>query len=343
MSTPDSDAPISIAEVRERIEDYRSTILALQSFIGVLTWDNERKRHNPDAKDCLGRRMETTQANRISPLQTVTPDAVVQRTQNLGYVTEAKKSLPADQSHWLKIVEQLEKYDDDLLGWWNDDETIASICVVLLLHHTRSADFANYLESLIANGSLTFVRPVSVVEFARSMEAKEFLFLRKYWGKIEDSELSSELESSTSVPVEDLLASYGERKFYDSPPIVEHTMYILWQDIFTDLKSQANFDEGERAWLLDVDIEPLTHELQRLYGSVASEPRSIAFPKTDWIREAMEAFVALKLAQTGATAGRYIVYFKRITGDILDRFSKHRIASRRTTSEEEHIEQLPLI
>jgi hypothetical protein len=58
----------------------------------------------------------------------------------------AKKSLPQNNNdNWRDVVDQLLKYDDDLTGWWTDNEFISVSCPVLLLHISRSADFGMYL------------------------------------------------------------------------------------------------------------------------------------------------------------------------------------------------------
>ena len=89
MNTQNSSNATVIA-IKQKIEDYYSTIHALQAFISITTWDNGKiaKSHNS-----LGQRMITSKHNRVSPNQKVTPDAVIQRTTDLGYIVEAKKRL----------------------------------------------------------------------------------------------------------------------------------------------------------------------------------------------------------------------------------------------------------
>jgi hypothetical protein len=311
--------------VREKMEDYRTTISALQCLIGLLTWDSAKSASSEDARFSLGRRMQTSAKNAVSPDSEVTPDAVVQVSPTLGHVIEAKKTLPAQSKNdpWARVVRQLAKYDDDLAGWWTDTEQIAASCVVLLLHITRAVEFHVYLEKSIQGGAVAFTRPVSIIEFARSSEGKEFLFLRKHWGDILHPQVLPDLEKGRNVPLEDLLATYGEKKFYDSPPITEYTMAILWLDVFNELKAEVEQDEQEKAWLLDVTVEQLTSDLQRLYGSIGNAPREVEFPKAQWIRDAMEAFVRLRLARKRDGRDEYTVLFKRLPGDIVERFASH--------------------
>jgi hypothetical protein len=262
----------------------------------------------------------------------------VQRNDHVGYVVEAKKSLPSNTDHWHSVVEQLEKYDDALVGWWTDDETITKPCVALLLEIARSADFCRFLDTLRDRNELSFNGSVSVVEFTRSPNTREFLFLRLHWGNIEDASVASALESGKKVPIEDVIASFGEKKFYDSRPITEHTMSILWQNLFTDMKSGVGYDESVGAWPLDVNLHELTEELQRLYGSSGGDHREVSYPRMEWTRTAMEALVKLGFAVPSDDRQAYTVFFKRITGDIIERFAKHREPQRQTPE----VSQLPL-
>lgn len=130
MNTKDN---ITLKKVKENSEDYRTTILALQAIIGFLTWDKKNNRRIRGSKDSFGRKMDTSAKNQIAPNSTITPDAIIQKDISLGYIVEAKKSLPNNQEHWQKIVNQIKKYDDNLKGWWTDSELIGRICLILLL------------------------------------------------------------------------------------------------------------------------------------------------------------------------------------------------------------------
>jgi len=335
VNTVDNSNELHIDEIKKTMEDYRTTIHALQAFIGFITWDEKNDKRLQNSKDSLGRKMDTSPNNRIAKSTTITPDGIIQRTSNLGYVVEAKKSLPSNRNLWRKTVEQLEKYDDKLRGWWTTDELIDNSCVVLLIAISRSVDFKNYLESIIQSDHLNFSNPFSIVEFTRSSEAKEFLFIRKLWGDINETTISGIIESGKNIPIEDVLATYGEKKFYDSRPVTEYTMNILWQDIFNEKKSEVEYNKEKRAWPFKVNVKDITRELQKLFGSEANEKREVSFPKNAWVRGAMDGFVNLNLAQKISDTGDYIVQFKRITGELIDRFSKHRILPKKKKAKDQ--------
>jgi hypothetical protein len=77
--------------------------------------------------------MTTSAANRGSPDNDVTPDCVLQFGRTHGLVAEAKLGLPKDSGGWDKDIAQLEKYDDDLSGWWTSDEKLPMHDLVALV------------------------------------------------------------------------------------------------------------------------------------------------------------------------------------------------------------------
>lgn len=326
----------NIDDVRKKIDDYITTIHALQSFLSIVTWDDTISSKKEGIKASMGRRMETSNKNKVSPEEEITPDSIIQGNNNLGYVVEAKKSLPQNDAHWEGVVRQLIKYDDDLFGWWTTNGKIDVSCVVLLLEISRTSEFYKYLENKIGENGYDIDNPLSVVEFTKAPEVDEFIWLRVIWGSIEDEEVRDKLGPGKKVPTEKVVGSYGEKKFYDDRPPVEHTMIILWQDIFNERKSEVGYDDQKNAWVFEVKLEEITNDLQRLYGNHPKEDREVEFPKVSWVKEAMKILCELGYAKEDD--GDYLVFFKRIRGDLMERFSSHRDFS----SDDEDIEQLAL-
>ncbi len=325
--------------IRNRLEEYRTTVHALCCLMGALTWDPSARARLASARHSMGRRMDTSPSNAVSPSNTVTPDAVIQSSGALGYVIEAKKSLPRDVRLWEDDAKQLKKYDDDLTGWWTPDGTVPLHNVMLLLEIARSADFRNYLSSLTDDHKLEFVKPFALIEFTPSPNGKMFLFLRKLSGTIHDPSISQQLASGIKVPLEDVLGDYGDKKYYDARPIPEYTMEILWQHVFTPMKESVQYDHSLRAWPLPVSVSHTTHELQRLFGSQGGDPRDVKYPDEDWVEEALDAFVSIGLAKRSAAPKTYVIHFKRLKGDVIERFTLHRAP----TDDVAPPEQLPLI
>ncbi len=311
----------NVEAIKQKIEDYYSTILALLSFVGLTTWKNGG--NVPGANFTFGRRMETSPSNMISPNAKITPDAVIQPYFNLGYVVEAKKSLPNSRQEWDKYIQQLIKYDDDLIGWWTDDEFVSDHCTVLLIEISRSVEFSDYLAQYLSVNGLSFKKPFSVVMFSRADEFKHYYILRTETGDILDDDLRENLRKGKKINIENVVGTYGDRKFYDTEPEPEFTMQVLWMDIFNEMARNVVFNKNIKAYLLEVDINDMTKELQRLYGSTGSKHREAQFPKKAWVQKAFDGFVRLDLAEV-ISHDKYRVFFKQIRGDILEKFSKQR-------------------
>lgn len=306
--------------VREQIDSYLATIEALQAFISVVTFDNDAQGVVPGARWSIGRRMNTSSSNLMNPSAEVTPDCVAQRNLTLGYVAEAKRTLPTDRTLWRKYGEQLLKYDDDLIGWWTPDERIEVSCAALLIDINRAVEFVRQFQSLIDTEERVIKGPLSVIEFVRAQQVSPAIMLRIQWGTISDQGLNDRLLNGISVPIEKVKASYGVRKFHDSKPIVEHTMVILWNDIFNSMRDEQRLDPQSGSQELIVSVESLTEEMQRLYGQYAREMREIEFPRRAWIRDAMEKFVRLDLAER-RDDDAYVVRFRRLKSDLIDYFT----------------------
>lgn len=302
--------------------DYETTILAIESFIHFLTWDDENGGYKNSANSSIGRRMTTTDSNRVSFDVDVTPDIVIQIGDDVGYVAEVKNNLSRVEKSWLRHIEQLERYDDRLFGWWTEDGQISDSCVVLMVHYLRSRSFIDFLDQNLADRHMVFSSPVSIIEYNRVDQVNSFISLRIEWGDILDTTVKSELREGTAIPIEKLLASRSIRKFYDSPPPIEYTMSILWQNIFTPMISEERLNRESRTYSLPVNLDKITNELRSTYGSASRIERDVSFPRRKSVRDAMDAFVSIGLA-TQPDNDNYTVHFKKLQ-DPLRKFSKVR-------------------
>ncbi|NMC86385.1 MAG: hypothetical protein GYA58_13980 [Anaerolineaceae bacterium] len=323
-----------ITEIKNRIEDYESTIQAGQSFISLVTWDNSHILK--ESKYSFGRRMSMSDNNYLNHSGEITPDIVIQRSQELGYVVEIKKSLPKEKKEWEEIAKQIIKYDNISTGWWNSNEKINTQCVILLIHISRSVDFRDYFITYITTNNIHLKHKVSIVEFSRADERVHNYLLRKQYGEIENPNIDQKLYSGIPIPIEKVVASYGNQKFYDSePPCIEYTMAILWQDIFNSRKGSKK-DTQHRAYIIELSLSQLTEEMQKLYGATGKSQHDVEFPQESWIRKAMEGFVDLGLAKK-LTDNNYRVFYKYLRQDPISYFanSRKRIKSKQVSNGEQ--------
>lgn len=341
MDTSNEIDEHALETVKERNEDYVGTIQALQAFISCVTFDDATEDRLADSYDGYGRAMS------LPGNADVTPDAVIQRDAKLGYLVEAKKSLPKEKEFWKETLAQLQKYDQVDKGWWSPSEKINEDCVVLLIHQSRGLAFNKFLDEKGGGGSL-FRKKFSIVRFNRSEELKPNIFLEKVQGgQIDDTRVNNKLEVGHSIPILKVLQNpkYGTKKFLDAAPLEEYIMHILWNGIFTDLHLAVQYNETEKAWPLKVNVVNLTEELQLLNGSGphVADPRAAEFPKTTWIRKALDAFVVLDLARKDSQDA-YTVLFKQlpIDKDIIEIFSSFRAKRTQRESEDKDSKQIDM-
>jgi hypothetical protein len=317
---------LTVEQLKEAIDDYEFTIQTLQAFVSCITYDNDNKHRLQDSKYSFGRKMRTSTNNKIETNIDITPDAVIQLNNNLGYVVEIKKDLCRDQNLWEEELKQLLKYDDDKLkGWWTDDEMINSIYLSFLLHQSRSRSFIHYLDGMKSDNKYFFSNKFSIIEYSRDVRQKTFIFLRKEHGEISPQSLSERLNISVNVPIEDVLNNpdYGNKKYYDAKPPIEYTMNELWK-LFTEKKGQNIFDEKTKSYLININVDLITEDIQKLFGSTGTSSRDVSFPKKDWVKEALDAFVSIKLASK-IDNSNYIIRFKLLHyEDLIIHFYKHR-------------------
>lgn len=300
--------------IKDRNESYLSTIYALHGFrhtVNKFLSDSQNV-----VRSSIGRRMHF--AARASKREFCTPDIVIQLNSSEGIVGEAKLLVCQNiDDHWNKYVKQIKKYDTDLIGWWTNNERIDHTNLVWITEIAFSSQISDYFQSKIDAGVVKFERPFLIIEFTKRQRARELLFLRTRMGETSNSALEKALKNGIDIPLETLIFENKEKKFYDAKPQdIEYVMEILWQNIF--LQEAIDNESGlvtyldkEKIWKIPINLDELTTTVQRLYGSAGSQNREVEYPQPSWIREALEKFISIGLAQKGEVDKEYIILFKK--------------------------------
>lgn len=313
--------------IRNEVEDYEQTVKALLAFGAFVVHDGESQR--PDSEFGFGRRMTTSPHNKVNPSGSVKPDLVAQKSSGYGIVAEAKTSLTRDQSRWTDHLAQLRKYDDELTGWWTQDEKIAHSDAVMLIHQSRGRQFVRFLQEQKKEDPGAVGPHTSVVEFNRSDQAAIYYFFRIEEGLILDAELSNKIDTGIQIPFDELLKSFPLIHYYDSPPPIVQILIDLWTEVFPYLIAESVYDEEKGSRKISVSLSNVTEELQKAYGSglLRQDSRSSEFPRRKWVRQAFEWLVRQKRAIPPANGSdNYTIYYKPLRGDVLDRFIKMELA-----------------
>jgi len=313
-----------LLRLHNEIEDYRQTVMALLAFAAFVVHDGREQR--PQAAFGLGRRMDATG-------KVVTPDLVAQMSSVYGVVAEAKKSLSQDTSRWSRHVQQLRKYDvDRLVGWWTENEMVEASNVVMLVHQSRSRKFVRFLQKAAEEEADEVGPTTCVVEFNSSAETASYYFFRLEHGEVTDSDLHRRLDLGVEVPLDKLLRSYPNIRYYDTEPPLENILTELWSEFFPAMAADAEYDDKLRAYKFDASVNDVTDEMQRAYGSGAlpADERSVEFPKKKWIRKAFDRLVQYRFALPPKDGSDlYEIHFRSFREDVLARFLKLSLERRR--------------
>jgi hypothetical protein len=324
-SAKSKPTPFNLTRLREDVDTYTEGIYATLAFINKAQWCESKRRLDTSISYGVGRRFTASKGNRIVPERTeVTPDCAVQLTPTHGVVAEAKPGVTRLKAAWDDRIRQLQKYDDDLQGWWTPSEQCADHDIVVLIPMTRAYDFIELLKEQIASGDATFVRPLCVVGFFKHTGAQHTYFTLKIeFGSVRDSAFDTRLRRAQSINWSPLISSGGDRKFMDSEPPLAYTLWILW-DMVLPVRAAGRPPEAKQNWIaVDVSVADLTADVQRFYGFPSTGARSVEIPRQKWIRKALDSLVVFGMCERTDDAAYRVRYArKRRTKDTLQYFGE---------------------
>lgn len=293
-----------VARAAAELDNYESTVQAIAAFRQFLV--------GPDAYEVrfnVGRRMETSPTNAIQPNVTVTPDIVAQLHEGYGMAVEVKRSMPSEKTRWLKTLQQVRKYDDDLNGWWTDPGHIEDWNAALLVHADYSRPVVRALrEQPVLQG------PKSVViEFAREDAAKPVIRFRLEEGSLSEARLLTLVDGS-KVPLKVIVSPLA---FYDGKPPLIYMATKVWDWAYSERFDGGYRDEAIKRWVVPIDVERLVDEMRKAYGSgqFDSDERSCEFPKTKWVTTTLGRFVDHRLARRTEEGGYEVLISEPPHGD----------------------------
>jgi hypothetical protein len=306
---------------QEACDTYTDGVFAVLALVNEARWDPGKRELRADVSYGIGRRMTTSGENRVSRQTEVTPDCVVQLGDETGFVTEAKLGLPKEENLWDDDIKQMQKYDDDLAGWWSESERIRQHDVVGLVPLNRAVKFADRLEAGVKGGKWQFVRKVSVVGFFKQSGVKDFMTVKKERGELSLHDLGQRLRESRLIPLDRLIIEYNDRKFVDHPPPLPYLLQVMWDHLFTRYAADATNANSGDSTTLHVNVKKITEDLQSYFGFASTGPHSPEIPRATWVRKALDALVDFKVA-TPIRDGEYEIAYKSTRHDTLRRFGK---------------------
>jgi hypothetical protein len=308
--------PYEHASLKREIDTYQDTVWAIVAFILECRWNPSDQSIDETIPVGVGRVFRKTDGSEV------TPDLAVQRRPAEGIVAEVKATFPPEQStdRRNEIFQQLKTYDDDLLGWWTNNGQIQRHDIVLLTHDTHVVEACDHLSTLDGTEIGTFDRNLAILGFYRTDQRETFLTLRKHSGEFLDRKFGEKLRRGVPINVGHI--EYQQKKFYDSRPPIPYILEILWDYIFPDYTEGSARDPRKGYTPIEVTKNRVTGDMQRFYGFEPDDTGNRGTPRSEWIEEALESLVSLRMAHHGNGEGAYVIRYKGIKGDTLERFGK---------------------
>lgn len=319
-------------EFRNKIDDYEQTIQAIVGFMNFFRYDPVRKEIRRDVIVFQGRKFIPSPQKSLNregeKINYVTPDIGILLPSKNGVIGEVKKSFPSKKERWLKIFEQLMKYDDDLTGWPTSDEKVNSHDIVLILHISRAVAVNEFYDTHKGT-EIEIKRPFSIVEFSRSNEGKQFYFFRKVSGGLSEEAIDNQLKYGVQVPMDVFINLYSTIKLYDDEPPLPYFLQLIWENVVLFKAAESGRLERLRKNQkidIDLEIETIIEELHRgfsfrgLYDNESERQPKI--PRREWVYRACYKLVELKEAKWSDEDKTTIIVFFRLYDDVLAHFTE---------------------
>jgi len=276
---------------RIELDDYLSSVQGLHAFSDSVRWNEDERALLPDSHSSIPRTMT---AVRDKELHNLTPDCVVQRDPGYGVIAEMKKHYR--EAGDTSAFEQIQQYDDDLLGWWTEDERIPLHDLVLLTHYlssTKATDAYRYWES--KGGE--FTRCFAIVEFNFTHQASPSFTLKRVTGHLSDKAHDEALRQGKPIPERFVLDYIRRYKFYDARPPLVYVMLLIHDYVLPSLLSPDAFGGAGGVPVVVVTAEQVRMILQEQFSGPLNTSRQPMLPRRDWVESALEEFTRVKLAE----------------------------------------------
>jgi uncharacterized protein YbcI len=245
---------------------------------------------------------------------------------------EIKKNFPRtngelDEKRKNEIFKQIKKYDNDLLGWPTKSEEVEIHDIALIVHLATSAYAEESFEKWKENNNIQFTRDISIIEFTRMSQAREFFLFRLKAGKISDLNNNQTLIKGIQIPYDALINDFSKWKIYDVLPPIPYFTSIIWEHVIIPKASlDPKYEVLRRNQIIDVtvtvkEVVDLIHKGFSFHSWHTEYPtRQPEIPHTDWVIKAFDYLVEINTANwTSDSKDEIIVKYKKLD-DIHDYF-----------------------
>ncbi|MBE3096972.1 MAG: hypothetical protein IMZ44_07555 [Planctomycetes bacterium] len=284
-------------------DNYAQTVMALCAFANEILFDDDlRKPHASGSVHC-GRRFTTSHANRHSRNTDVTPDLAVLGPADYRVIAEAKLGFDSDPKKFAarvqEVVEQIEKYDDDLVGWPGTHKPSGkppNHDLAVLVNFEDAKRLARELKNRRTSGTFCVNRAFAIVSIVRVTRATgEWPTLTLEDGALSDVAKTAKLETRIPINPAHLNANphIGLVKMYDCPPPLPTMMLLIYKAIIDNL----TLDELEQ-YNLETRVEKAVTlaDLQAWVSAYAFKKHDLrdpTLPEVEWLAKAIRVLLKM--------------------------------------------------
>jgi len=319
-------------KIRDDIDNYIDTVYSILGFSSFWFFDSTTGNYLTNVKVFQGRLLSPIQKdeNMSSIGNDVTPDlGVVVEDDHRGILGEVKKNFPKDNTEraW-KVFEQLQSYDQELIGWPTENEKLESHSIALLVHQTTSRAAQNFYLKDFKNKGASFKRPFSIFQFNRSDQRIPYFFFQLLEGTLGEIEPQVDTYNGVQVPMAALVKLYSESKLYDGNPPKAYLLYLIWEHVFTpEARKNPAFERLRKDRKLEITIKleeivNILHEgfsFHRWHEKYPNRQRQV--PRREWVAKACEFLVEKQEGKWEVEqVGTEIVVYYRKYDDVLGHF-----------------------
>lgn len=308
-------------KIRDRIDDYFDTVLAILGFCSLWLFDKTTQKNRPEIKTFQGRVFNSLNNNNTSNFSNeVCPDLGIVISEDSGILGEVKKNFPKDgEERRGKIFDQLKSYDQELEGWPTINGKLKSHNIVLLVHLTTSRRAQDYYAEKMKQGHLKFVRPFSICQFTRSDQRAFYFFFQVVNGNINNPQSNIDLYNGVQVPMDALSELYAKSKLYDAEPPLCYLLHLIWEHVVIPIASEnENFGRLRKNSKLEIIVK-VEDMVERLYEGFSFihwhkyyPERQPQIPKKEWIQRACSFLVKVGKAKWILEGEELLIYFTKL-------------------------------
>ena len=311
----------NITKILEEVDNYEQSLNASLTFIHIFKWNTK--------KNAVEEAVDFWIGNQYEPGE-VTPDITIQLSQSRGIVTELKKSIPknddASIDKWKPITDQLAKYDVPLVGWNTPSKKVDEQELVFLIDQKLSRLFIKYIQEKKLTFS-KFSKHFCVIQFSPGSGLSNAVFLRAEHGTLDDFDYftKEKLDNGITVALEYLIYSgLLMIKFLDYRPPVVYLMSTLWDHVFSHFNT--DWDATMLTGKTTITEIPITiKQVQDVLSANYTSKGAGKYVRDEWVLEALDKFVDLKLATKEKVVGKYTIKWRKKIGTYPPETSKNEI------------------